>query len=252
MLHLVLGVLRLGPPCNYSQWMIERCIGLLVQELRQLSNPYGNLSERALLRAQLNTLFAMSPKLDVKARKAERLPQYSHDLGKGFVLLRCRDRYAIRVEPHIAVGICSHLRLKIGDVRLKHWARMRLPNGQIARSLFGEAKLSLQNIRCSRVVKLHPIAGTTNGRPRIVSVAYFFLAADNHALAIGTEFSPPDEALLAQSHGMVWSLKGPEEMIIFEATHIQSVVGMPGLELATLGGYQEDDTEELEDDKPEL
>nr|GAT61113.1 predicted protein [Mycena chlorophos] len=270
MLHLVLCVFRLGPPCNYSQWTMERCIGLLVQELRQPSNLYGNLSEWALIRAQLNALFAMNPKLDIKARQAEKLPQYSHDLGKGFVLLRRRDRYAIRVEPHIAAGICSHLHLKIGDVRLKRWARMRLPNGQIARSLFGEAKLSLQNIRCSRVVKLLPSAGTTNGRPRIVTVAYFFLAADDHALALGTKFSPPDEALLTQSHGTVWSSKGPDEMIVFEATHIESVVGMvpwvrdgqeeyflvekPGLELATLGGYEEDDTEELEDnrDEPEL
>jgi hypothetical protein len=52
-------VTRLGPPICSSQWTMEHTIGNLGEEIWQLSNPYANLSQRGLLRCQVNALKAM-------------------------------------------------------------------------------------------------------------------------------------------------------------------------------------------------
>ena len=43
---------------------MERTIGNLGQEIKQPSNPYANLSQRGLIRAQVNALKAIIPALD--------------------------------------------------------------------------------------------------------------------------------------------------------------------------------------------
>ncbi|KAJ7199477.1 hypothetical protein GGX14DRAFT_662061 [Mycena pura] len=134
------------------------------------------------------------------------------------------------------------------------WARLRLPNGQIARSVFGEANLSLRNIRISRCVKIND-----TGRPRIVEVSYYFVANDV-AYALGRCFPDADVDLLRESYGTLWAAPGPARgRIVFSVSLIQSVVAMipyvldgteifflvekPGLEMATMGGFEEDDNE---------
>jgi len=56
LLHIAPEVTRIGPGMYYTQWCMERMIGILGQELRQPSNPYQNLSERGLRRARINAL----------------------------------------------------------------------------------------------------------------------------------------------------------------------------------------------------
>ncbi|KAJ7062570.1 hypothetical protein C8F01DRAFT_1209920 [Mycena amicta] len=225
MIHLAREVVRLGPQTYYSQWTMERTIGNLGEEIKQPSNPYANLSERALLRAQVNALYAMCPQLNVKAQKAQKLPRYSIDVGRDYVLLRRRDRYAVRIEGAMAEGICEQVGLPKGKIKLKRWARLRLPNGQIARSQFGERGTSKRNLRSARIVK----------------------------------FLPPDADFLRRSHGTVWTSKGPlGPVLCFHVSQIVSVVAMvpwtvdgvdafflvekPGLELASMSGFQEKDT----------
>jgi hypothetical protein len=66
---------------------MERLIGDLGREIRSDTHPYSNLSQRALVRAQVNSLKAMLPDLDPD-RSGDKIPQYSVSLPNGYVLLR--------------------------------------------------------------------------------------------------------------------------------------------------------------------
>ena len=54
LLHIGPEITCIGPGTCSSQWCMERTIGILGQEFRQPSNPYQNLSECGLRRAQIN------------------------------------------------------------------------------------------------------------------------------------------------------------------------------------------------------
>ena len=148
----------MGPPIISSQWTMERTIGNLTQELRQPSNPFANLSQRALLRCQINALKNIIPDFEEPAG----LPRNAIDLGDGYILLRRRDtttRPLLNIEE---VALISYLRAlpELSEIVLQspfsviRWARLRLPTGQIARSLWGEKSKTLQKLRMARNVKV--------------------------------------------------------------------------------------------------
>lgn len=157
LLHLASEVTRLGPPICSSQWTMERTIGNLGEEIRQPSNPYANLSQRGLLRCQVNALVAMIPDLE---RKPPALPHGGLDLGKGFALLRAQDRYDRPMQPCEARALAVYIQnlngteLGSGCPKITRWARLRLPNGQIARSKWKEAQKPLNKVRMARNVKV--------------------------------------------------------------------------------------------------
>ena len=62
--HLAPETVRIGPGICSSQWTMEQSIGDLGGEIRQPSNIYANLSQRGLLRSQINALKAMVPDLE--------------------------------------------------------------------------------------------------------------------------------------------------------------------------------------------
>jgi hypothetical protein len=88
--HEAPETVRIGPGAYHSQWTMERTIGNLGQEIKQDSNPYANLSQRACRRAQVNALKALIPDLEPDHDK---LPRGSEDLGAGYVLHRVKDEY---------------------------------------------------------------------------------------------------------------------------------------------------------------
>jgi hypothetical protein len=158
-IHLAFEVTRVGPPIISSQWTMERTIGNLTQELRQPSNPYANLAQRALLRCQINALKNIIPQLEEPVR----LPRNAIDLGDGYVLLRRRDTTARAVLPDEGLALVSYLRKlpifteipsqsEVSEVR---WARLRLPTGQIARCLWTEQSKTLDRLRMARNVKVN-------------------------------------------------------------------------------------------------
>jgi hypothetical protein len=67
LIHAAPEVYRVGPALCSSQWTMERAIGDLAREIRQPSNPFANLSQRGLLRCQLNALKAIAPELQADA-----------------------------------------------------------------------------------------------------------------------------------------------------------------------------------------
>ena len=138
---------------------MERTIGNLTQELRQPSNPYANLVQRALLRCQINSLKNIIPDLD----EPTSLPRNAIDLGDGYILLRRRDTTARRVLPAEELALIAYLEtlLEFREIRLQspfsvvRWARLRLPTGQTARSLWGEQSKALEKLRMARNVKVY-------------------------------------------------------------------------------------------------
>ena len=151
LLHACPEVARVGPGAYSTQFTMERTIGDLGQEIRQPSNPFANLARRALRRSQVNALKNIHPNLDPTA--VPRLPRHSKELGDGYVLLRPRDKNPVEIlEP--ALGILSASGT-VGEANtIRRWGRLRLPNGQIARSLWGEQRRIGQKIRISRNVKV--------------------------------------------------------------------------------------------------
>jgi hypothetical protein len=159
--HLAPEAVRIGPPICSSQWTMERTIGNLVEEIRQPSNPYANLSQRGLQRCQVNTLKSMFPSLEEEKSK---IPQGAVDLGRGYVLLRARDRYLYKLSGHELAAVRradTQYPLEIQDyLAVYRWARLRLPNGQIARSAWKESLKPLTKVRMARNVKVCTILHT--------------------------------------------------------------------------------------------
>lgn len=159
LLHIATEITRLGPPTCYSQWCMERTIGILGQEINQPSNPFQNLSERGLRRARINALENIIPDL----AKPPQLPRVSHDLGDGYILLGSRDtekRYVSAIHiPAVHAYFASHgVEFDQNWIPyFRRWARVRLPNKQLVRSAWKE-KTRSGPVRISRNVmvgKLH-------------------------------------------------------------------------------------------------
>ena len=127
---------------------MECVIGEFGKAIRQPSNPYGNLTQFAVRRGQINALKSICPELDSDLTQC--LPQFSHDLGNGYILMRPREKMAqgfSDAEANAIKEVCE---------KEKHqkWGHLQLPNGQIARSLYSENRRMAENTRNSRNVKV--------------------------------------------------------------------------------------------------
>ena len=83
--HIASETIRIGPLSCYSQWTIETAIGNLGQEICQDHDPYANIAQRGVLRAQLNSIIALFPHLDLDNNPS---PRGTKNLGQGYTLLR--------------------------------------------------------------------------------------------------------------------------------------------------------------------
>ena len=156
--HLAPEAFRIGPAGCYSQWTMERTIGNLVEEIRQHSNPYANLSQRGLQRSQNNALKTMFPDLD---EEKNTMPRGACDLGDGYVLLRAMDKAFYNLSNVYSNGLRSFLwatyKMSLPEeasISIKRWARLQLPTGQVARSSWKECLKPLEKVRMSRNVKV--------------------------------------------------------------------------------------------------
>ncbi|RXW12320.1 hypothetical protein EST38_g13534, partial [Candolleomyces aberdarensis] len=207
--HLAPDTEKCGPLALESQWTIERVIGYLGQEIRQPSNPFKNLSQRGLRQAQLNALSAMAPNLSRDHGKP--LPHGAVDLGDGYVLLRPTDPKVVVMAPPDMRAYSKYRETVIGLARLSdsatvtcyRWARLRLPNQQIARTHWKESQRSSDaSVRTSRMVKLEIDSKTCFGE-----VMYFFevtIQGGNQRLAMVSLGEQPNTELLQQSSNALW------------------------------------------------
>lgn len=114
--HIASKTIRIGPLSCYSQWTIETAIGNLGAEIRQDRDPYANIAQRGILRAQLNSILAMFPHLKLRKDSMDSLPRGAKDLGQGYALLRACQKTVKPVEEAEASAI------------LKYWEENGWPN----------------------------------------------------------------------------------------------------------------------------
>ncbi|KAA1466965.1 hypothetical protein DENSPDRAFT_766810, partial [Dentipellis sp. KUC8613] len=239
---------RTGLLALATQWPMERLIGDLGQEIRQPSNPFANLSQQGVLRAQVNALKSMIPELE---RDSSKFPRGSLDLGDGFVLLRAMDTMARPISP-CQLPALQHYLQSIGFQTTQNfapavvrWARLRLPNGQVARSAWKESLKPLSRLRIARNVKVSCCLMSLtdlltcqifqihlHNQVHFAEVQFYFrLTIDGGQeknLAMVSLFGPPDPNLLQLSSQAVWSCTygGEQNMLVIDIKSIQSVVGM--------------------------
>jgi hypothetical protein len=155
-IHAARETVRCGPLNLVAQWALENTIGNLGREVHQHSNPFSNLVERGLLRAQTNALQAIFPEFN----SPPCLPSgdRAQGLGNGYVLLFAHDRQPFKVSDNEELGILQPLlhALGIESRTIIRWACLRLPNGQIAHCAWKEIEnKNTQNSRNVKVIVFH-------------------------------------------------------------------------------------------------
>ena len=163
--HLALETVRCGPLNLVAQWALENTIGNLGREVHQHSNPFANLSQRGLLRAQTNALKSLIPGL----KTGKGLPYGAIALDDGYALLRARQRKYQLIPSTEAAAVLRyfsssrHQLPPLNELTVRKWARLQLPNGQKARCAWKEEarerKLDYRNSRnisvCSTCLSIH-------------------------------------------------------------------------------------------------
>ncbi|KAH0835642.1 hypothetical protein J3R83DRAFT_9393 [Lanmaoa asiatica] len=171
------------------------------------------------------------PNTPTRACPSKGLPRGAQDLGDGFALLRKRDRY--RYTPQSAqesLAIQTFLGPSHPIPLIKRWARLRLPNGQTARSFWRERLRVINKLRVSRNVSFTP---ATQGMTatRFGEVQYFTRLAYRcedgtyafHDVAIVKLYSDPQPVLLDNSQ-TVAACKLTMELSVIPVTSIHGVV----------------------------
>jgi hypothetical protein len=163
LLHGAPEIMRVGPLALLSQWPLERTIGDLGRQVRNFQGPkmYANFAHMAWRQAQINALYNLYPDL---APSDKSVTERDRDLGGGYYLLRRgSDKVARPVSSSegraIHSWLCAHDLADVfpsaASVCVPRWARARLPNGQIVRSLWKEQMAANPlNIRMARNIKV--------------------------------------------------------------------------------------------------
>ena len=149
--HLGPETFQKGPAICTAQWTIERTIGNLKYEIRQPSNYLANFANEGLRRARVNALLAMLPELD---DATPRLPPSAVDLGDGYALLSKSDRYPVYPSHGTGGAVAVFLGHPMEMPKIRRWAWLLLPNGQIARSAWQELLRTSENVRIARMIKV--------------------------------------------------------------------------------------------------
>ncbi|KIK73653.1 hypothetical protein PAXRUDRAFT_177850, partial [Paxillus rubicundulus Ve08.2h10] len=149
--HLISKTIYKGPPICDTQWMMERTIGNLGQELRQPSKPFANLSQEGIRCCKVNSLISIIPELGDPPKQ---LPHGSVDLVEGFVLLCKWAKHTAYPTGNSAEEILRFLGPTRELPAFKKWAHLLLPNGQVVHSAWREKLRSHEEIRVSHNVKV--------------------------------------------------------------------------------------------------
>ncbi|TBU25335.1 hypothetical protein BD311DRAFT_669840 [Dichomitus squalens] len=253
--HLMPENIRVGPAWLHSQWPLENAIGNLTAEIGSHSKPYENLSLRGLRRAQISALVAMFPEA---LEKPTHLPRGSVVLGDEYILMHPTARSPTLVPNGDARALCAFLtshtvRVPAGwRPRVTKWGRLRLPNGQIARTAWKECQGERRGrpVHRARMVKV-PIFFNLErcfgnslvcliqfADDRFGEIQYFFGLKKMHddggtdevdmTLAMVSMFTQPDPAILNDTHGalMACRYQGDQSRKVVDVKDIISVVAM--------------------------
>ena len=138
-------------------------IGNLGREIWQDRDIYSNLTQCAILCAQINSLQARFP--DIKLEFPDPTPStlsgnaHTFDGYNGYVLLPCREVHPTPLGEDELEALTSYWRLQGWPMRdswqnaVCRWAKLQLPNGQKARSVWFKSSVttSVQRASCVEV-----------------------------------------------------------------------------------------------------
>ncbi|EIW79902.1 hypothetical protein CONPUDRAFT_155298 [Coniophora puteana RWD-64-598 SS2] len=204
LLHMPRETIQKGPPVSSSQWTMERTISDLGRELRSDTFPYANLANRAKRRAQANCLAAMFP---VQL--------------EGYILLGRRDNIKRPITgPEVdalTTALAEHSVTLTVNPQLQRWARLRLPNDQIARSAWKENRMS-GNLRRARNVMIQL---PNEAEPSYAEVQYYFRLSVNNqpkTFAMVYMYGSPDPDLRRRSWETVHACEylGPNDVRVID------------------------------------
>ncbi|PBK58880.1 hypothetical protein ARMSODRAFT_1009949, partial [Armillaria solidipes] len=207
-----LHFIRQSPGIIYSQWPIECTFGNIEEEVKQHSNAFANMTQRGIRRCQVNALKAMMPELDPLAMRSKR----GIDLGKGYTLLGPCDTTWRRLQPCEVDALRVYKESK-GDTisddwdpSIMKWARVQLPNNQIARSRWKEGKRPVSQVRSSRNIKIVDVKEHQN--PTQFGEVLFFAVLPNvngidRPIALVSLYGKPDPVRLQASNGTYYTAK---------------------------------------------
>ncbi|KAL7279560.1 hypothetical protein ACG7TL_005959 [Trametes sanguinea] len=231
-------IVLLGALICVTQLPMERLIGDLGSQIKQPSNPFANLSQRALRRCQENAIKALDPRLNQHGHSRPGLhPRGACELGQGYVLLRARDRTARQVPGEEAGSfydyftvhapqLCTGQGRSSFAIKIQKWARLRLPDQTVVRSAWKEREKPLNKLRMARCIKF----ADASGKLHIAEVQYFceVHSSSRLALALVSVFGPRDESLYVQSKKTVQLhvYNGNSGLRVIDVKTIRSVIGM--------------------------
>lgn len=107
----------------------------------------------------MNVLTVLIPQL---GKPEKGLPFGAINLNEGYALLRAKDNVDRKAENQERTALLHFFSQIAGEivtnnttvVKVRKWARLLLPNGQIARSAWKEKLKPLEQVRMSRNVKV--------------------------------------------------------------------------------------------------
>lgn len=182
--HIGPETIRAGPLSCYAQWTLETTIGNLGREIRQDRDLYANLTQRAILRAQVNSVQARYPnvRIDIRGSSDESLPAnyLVFEGSPGYMFLPRREEHPRTLKDDEAEALRSYWHekgwpgLDNWNDSVCRWAKLQLPNGQKARSVWFEegSAASLRRTSCVEVVctVLYSVFGSLHPQHRLFTM----------------------------------------------------------------------------------
>ncbi|KAG7089248.1 hypothetical protein E1B28_010947 [Marasmius oreades] len=225
---------------------MERTIGNYERRIRLPADPYGNLNQEIIEQATTNALLAMDPSFRPPPKTQNQ--RLSIDIGSGYVSLHPRGTHLMDVSVTVAFReFCEannwtfERQTDTDSLQVTRFARLRLPNGQEARSLWKEANRETDLVRRARNVK--PLLTDL----RYAEVLYYFTAMQGNTqftLAAVMFYSNPDPDIQEESLGMLNVCTKEEDVQIIDAKWIVEVVGMIPFRRPEIPWNDEEDTSE--------
>ena len=249
--HIAPETFQVGPLACYAQWTLETVISNLGREIRQDRDMFANLAQRAVLRAQTNSLQARFPSIQLEfgepnaSSLSTNAREFDGYVGYAFHP-RCEE-YPSPVEEDEREAIMLYWRSQgwpNTDTWMHavcRWAKLQLPNGQIAHSVWHETNVTskLRRASCVEVSDLffnvtsYIIVTMTqiihDNKIRIANVLYYFCLRFGEVrlpLAMAELFSEPDAEVLSESSGTVYLCDQRECLALLPITSIHSVIAM--------------------------
>ncbi|KAJ2911365.1 hypothetical protein MD484_g9049, partial [Candolleomyces efflorescens] len=248
--HIPSSTLRLGPHGLFSQYTMERTIGNIVEEMKQHTTAAGNASQRAIRRAQVNTVKALILDNNQTGNLSPTSPRYPQSpAGNGYCILwpkeQLKNGRVIPEEEFDALEAYFDAKnvdfpLTRSQMPLKKWGRLQLPTGDIARSVYQESKRRQDApMRITRMVKFEH-----DGAIRFGEVMYYFVAKVSHEqaepynLAMISMAGLLDDSTLEKSSGAlrVCDFKSGENLVVVDVVSIHAVVSLLPFPLMESGG----------------